>query len=268
MQWLKAPTAGQIFVTDGTQTFSFDEVLINQGDPNGLGGFSFDVRYDPTIWQQPSIDLTPAVVLFAGSGRLLNCSITIPANGIIHVACASTGAIGTGPIFSGSQVIAHVTLTPQDAVVEALRPNKENGVVSVVKDDQVTVTNSCGQPLNDGTIQPVPGQPECQGLPLPGVGPGGVLLGNPNGGQSVVTTRRLEADVTKDCEVNIADMQFEAGKFGLSAGSLLYNVFYDISSPLQRGDGEIDINDVQFAYGRFGSTCANPIPAQPPQPAP
>jgi len=257
-----------VFLTDGTQTYSFDEILINQFDPNGLGGFSFDIHYDPTVWQQPTIDLTPAVVLFASSGRLLNCGITIPLNGVIRVACASTGTLGVGPIFSGPQVLAHVTLTPQDVLVEAIRPNKENGAVAVVKDDQVTVTNSCGQPLNDGTIQPLPGQPECQGVLLPGVGPGGVLTGNPNGGQTTATIRRLEADLNKDCTVDVLDMQAEALRFGTSQGSLLYGEWYDVDSPLQRGNGEIDINDVQFVYGRFGSTCQISVPPQGPQPPP
>ncbi len=248
--------------------WSFDEVMVNQGDPNGLGGFSFDVHYDPTVLLPPTIDLSPAVAIFAAAGRTLNCTVGIPLNGINHVACASTGPFGTGPQWVGPKVMAHVTLTPQSIIVETLRPNKENGVVTVVKDDQVTVTNSCGQPLNDGTTAAVPGQPECQGNPLQGVGPGGVLIGNPNGGKTTVTIRRLEGDITKDCQVNVADMQLEASKFGTSIGSLLYNVFFDVNEPIQFGDGHIDILDVQFVFGRFGSTCAAAIPAQPAQSTP
>ncbi|MBF6601100.1 MAG: DUF11 domain-containing protein [Dehalococcoidia bacterium] len=280
VSWLKTPTSGNLWlctvgtactansVGQQTNTFSFAEVMQNQGDPNGLGGFSFDVLYDPTQYQAPAIDLSPAVALFAASGRTLDCSITIPQNGRVHVACASTGTIGTGPVFTGNQTMANVTLTPQDSLVEAIRPNKENGDVSVVKDDQVTVTNTCGQPLNDGTSQPVPGQPECQGNPLQGVGPGGVLIGNPNGGQTTQTIRRLEGDVNKDCGVTVVDMQMLASRFGMSQGNLLYNLFYDVSSPLQKGDNEIDINDIQFVYGRSASTCSTPIPAQPAQAAP
>lgn len=278
--WHKTPDSGNLWLcTEGpacdaqslpeqTNTFVFDEVMVNQGDPNGLGGFSFDLHYDVTQYQAPVIDLTPAINLFAAAGRTLDCSITIPQNGTVHVACASTGPIGTGPIFVGAQVMAHVTLTPQAQLVQSIRPNKENGDVSWVKDDQVTVTNTCGQPLNDGTIQPVPGQPECQGVNLQGVGPGGVLTGNPNGGESVQTIRRLEGDITKDCSVTVADMQLEASKFGMSVGNLLYNVFFDVNSPLQHGDGEIDINDIQFVYGRFGSECNAPIPPQPAQALP
>ena len=275
--WSKVPTCGDgnVWLAENNNPAqsagqcvgdaSFDEVMTNQGDLNGLGGFSFDLHYDPTQYIAPVIDLQPAIDLFAASGRTLDCSITIPANGIVHVACASTGPIGVGPVFVGAQVMAHVTLTPQDLLVEAIRPNKENGDVSTVKDDQVTVTNTCGQPLNDGSIQPIPGQPECQGVNLQGVGPGGVLTGNPNGGQLTNTIRRLEGDITRDCSVDVSDMQLEASKFGMSVGNLLYNIFDDVNSPLQHGDGEIDINDIQFVYGRFGSECSSPIPPQPAQ---
>lgn len=262
--WSKSPTSANLFLAGpGPFTFTFQEIMTNQGDPNGLGGFSFDLRYDPTQYLAPSFDFSPAIALFAASGRTLDCSITQPANGIVHVACASTGTFGVGPVFTGPQVMANVTLTVQQSLVQSIRPNKENGDLSFVKDDQVTVTNTCGQPLNDGTIQPLPGQPECQGDPLQGVGPGGVLEGNPNGGESVQAIRRLEGDVDKDCGVNVSDMQLEASKFGTAVGSLLYNLFYDVNSPLANGDGRIDIQDVQFVYGRFGSTCASPIPPQP-----
>ena len=275
--WSKSPTCpdGNVWLAENNNlaqsgsecvgSASFDEVMTNQGDPNGLGGFSFDLHYDPTQYIAPTIDLQPAIDLFAAAGRTLDCSITIAGNGIVHVACASTGPIGTGPQWVGPQVMAHVTLTPQDLLVEAIRPNKENGDVSTVKDDQVTVTNTCGQPLNDGTIEPIPGQPECQGNPLQGVGPGGVLTGNPNGGQLTNTIRRLEGDIDRDCSVDVSDMQNEASRFGMSVGNLLYNVFYDVNLPLQHGDGEIDINDIQFVYGRFGSECMSPIPPQPAQ---
>ena len=264
VQWLKSPAAGQIFLTDGTQTFQFDEVLYNQTDPNGLGGFSFDINFDPTIWQQPSVDLSPAVVLFASTGRLLSCNISLLTANVDHIVCASTGTLGTGPVFTGPKVMAHVTLRPRDIVVGQIRPNKENGIVTAVKDTNVTVANTCGQPLNDGTIQPLPGQPECQGLLLTGVLPGGLLPQS----MTVVTIRRLEGDVTKDCSVDVADMQLEASKYGTAGGSLVYNVFYDVNSPLSNGDGQIDILDVQFVYGRFGSTCLSPIPPQAPQALP
>jgi hypothetical protein len=270
--WSKSPTSGNLFETTGSQTYSFDEIMTNQGDPNGLGGFSFDVHYDPTIFNNPVIDESPAIALFAnptahgatGGSRVLTCNHTILGNGIDHVLCTSTGTFGSGPQWTGAEVMAHVTLTPLEIVTEQVRPNKENGIVTPVKDTNTTVTNTCGQPLNDGTIHPIPGQPECQGNPLQGVGPGGVI----NDSMTTVTIRRLEGDVTKDCTVDVSDMQNEASRFGMSTGNLLYNVFYDVNLPLQHGDGEIDINDIQFVYGRMGSTCASPIPAQPAQALP
>ncbi len=257
--WSKTPASQNAFLTTGVQTFTFNEVMTNQGDPNGLGAFSFDIHYDPTIFANPVVDTSPAAALFAAAGRTLICSPTILGNGIDHIACVSTGPLGVGPTWVGPKVMAIVTLTPLEIVTEQIRPNKENGLVTAVKDTATTVANTCGQPLNDGTIQPLPGQPECQGLPLQGVGPGGVL----NDSMTVITLRRLEGDITKDCAVTIADAQLEASKFGMSVGNLLYNVFYDVNSPLQHGDGEIDILDIQFVFGRLGSTCATPIPAQP-----
>ncbi|MDE3096931.1 MAG: DUF11 domain-containing protein [Chloroflexota bacterium] len=257
--WSKSPASTNDFLTTGTGAFTFDEIMTNQGDPNGLGGFAFDLHYDPTIFSNPTVDTSPAAALFTAAGRTLSCSMSILGNGIDHIACASTGPFGVGPSWIGPKVMAHVTMTPLEIVTEQVRPNKENGIVTAVKDTNTVVSNTCGQPLNDGTIQPLPGQPECQGNPLQGVGPGGTL----NDSMTVATIRRLEGDVTKDCSVDIADMQLEASKYGTSVGSLLYNVFYDVNSPLQHGDGEIDILDVQFVYGRMGSTCTTPIPAQP-----
>jgi uncharacterized repeat protein (TIGR01451 family) len=293
--WQKSPTDSNVWLCDAsaactaqsvgqqTNVFKFDEIMVNQGDPNGLGAFSFDIHWDVTQYQNPctavvlnlpngsfncnGIDLSPAVALFAAAGRTLNCTITIPINGIIHVACASTGTWGQGPVWVGSKIMAHVTMTPQDFLVEAIRPNKENGDVSVVKDDQVTVTNTCGQPLNDNNPpagSTLPGNPDCQGNPLQGVGPGGLL----NISKTSQTIRRLEGDITKDCTVDVSDMQLEASKFGQSIGGLLYHVFYDVNLSLQHGDGEIDINDIQFIFGRNGSECSNPTPPQPTVQAP
>lgn len=293
--------SGQCFGQE-VNSGDFNEVLSNAGDPHGLGGVSWDIHFDPTQFlgfticnsnagapedadpdpslpgSQPEateggdgtptnacdpssgfIDIGPFADLMQDFGRTANCTVTVNGNGLIHVACASTGTFGSGPIFAGDQIVAHVHKVPQPAIVEAIRPNKENGDVSVIKDDQVTVTNTCGQPLNDGSSPGV----DCQGQNLPGVCAGGVLCSPVS--TNVETIRRLEGDVNKDCSVNVQDMQIEASKFGTSTGSLLFNEFFDVNSPLQHGDGEIDINDVQFVFGRFGSECSAPIPAQNPQ---
>ncbi len=272
VQWTKSPTVANLFLAENavppnTGTFTFDEIMWNQGDPNGLGGFEFTLNYDNTIWLQPSIDMSPAVALFAAAGRTLNCTMTQQLETQVHVACASTGPLYTGPVWTGPQVMAHVTMTLRDVVVEAIRPTKENGIVTAEKDTSVEPTNTCGWPLNDGTMQPLPGQTnECQGNPLLGILGGGQVANS----DSVVveTIRRLEGDINKDCKVDITDMQLEASKYGYALGSLLYNVWFDLEPNLPHGDGDIDIKDVQFVWGRSGSTCANPIPAQVPQPLP
>jgi len=209
------------------------------------------------------VDIGPIADLMSDFGRSADCTMTQTANGVDHIACASTGTFGSGPVFAGDQVVAHVHKVPQDLIRESIRPNKENGDVSVIKDDQVTVTNTCGQPLNQGDGNAA----ECQGTNLGGVCGGGVLCSPVS--VNVETIRRLEGDVNRDCSVNVQDMQIEASKFGTSTGSLLFSTFFDVNEPLQHGDGEIDINDVQFVFGRFGSECIGPtIPPQNPQPAP
>ena len=102
---------------------------------------------------------------------------------------------------------------------------------------------------------------ECQGVLLPGVLPGGLIADS----SSFITIRRLEGDVDKDCDVDIADMQAEATRYGFGFGSLLYQIWYDLEPHQTGADGDIDIKDVQFVFGRFGSKCSAPIPPQVPQ---
>lgn len=174
VSWQKQPATISATLTDPAQPFSFDEVMLNQGDPHGLGGFTFTVRYDASVWQTPALDLTPAIDLFSAAGRTLNCSPTSTAPGAAGVVCASTGLYGSGPVWSGPQALAAVTLTLLPNVAAAVISG--GGLQSVILDTDVQVTNSCGQPLNDGTIQPIAGQPECQGNLLPGLSGGGVVI--------------------------------------------------------------------------------------------
>jgi hypothetical protein len=82
------------------------------------------------------------------------------------------------------------------------------------------------------------------------------------GGSATFTVRRLEGDVNGDCRVNINDDQLVAGRYGATVGSLLYSRMLDVNLP--QTDGVINISDIQFVFGRNGSTCAVPIPPQPP----
>ena len=84
--------------------------------------------------------------------------------------------------------------------------------------------------------------------------------------QARFTVRRLEGDVTGDCMVKIDDLQQIANRYLASRGSLMYAPMYDVSLPVP--NGVIDVQDLQFVFGRVGSTCAQPIPAQPPVASP
>jgi uncharacterized repeat protein (TIGR01451 family) len=273
--WSKDPSLLQVFLcengsppTNGctvagqTGLVEFDEVLTNQGDPNGLGSFEFTIKYDNTIFSAPSVDTSPAAALFTAAGRTLICTMSIPQETQTHVACASTGTLYVGPSWVGSQVMANVDIVIKASVRGALYPHKHNGIVTRIDDVGTEVANTCGQPLNDGTETPLPGQEsECQGNLLLGVLPGGLLPDS----VLFITIRRLEADLDKDCDVDVSDMQNIAGRYGFGFGSLLYQIWYDLEPHQTGADGDIDIKDVQFVFGRAGSTCAVPIPAQVPQ---
>jgi uncharacterized repeat protein (TIGR01451 family) len=285
--WSKSPANQQVFLCEGgvvgvqgctanglAGTVSFQEIMTNQGDPNGLGAFQFTLHFDNSVFNVPVlcginvsicpttgsfVDISPAWTLFNAAGRNLVCTMTIPQETQIQVACASTGPIGTGPVWVGPQVMANVTMQVKDFVRASLFPHKENGIISRFDDTGTEPANTCGQPLNDGTGFVVPGQTtECQGVALLGILPGGLVADS----HAFVTIRRLEGDVNKDCSVTVADMQAEATRYGFGTGSLLYNLWYDLEPHTTGADGDIDIKDVQFVFGRFGSECTAPIPPQ------
>jgi hypothetical protein len=265
--WEKSEEIFQVFVTDGSETVTFQEIMINQGDPNGLGGFEFTILYDNQILHPPVIDLSPAIALFAAAGRTLDCTMTVQLETRVHVACVSTGTFGVGPVWVGAEVIAEVTFETRLVVNNFLRPMKNNGIVTWVKDVHVEAVNTCGMPLNDGSQDPIGDDGDkCQGELLQGILPGGLIENSDS--EVVITLRRLEGDVTKSCDVDVADLQAMASRYGYSFGSLLYNVWYDLEPYITNGDGDIDVKDLQMVYGRFGSTCANPIPAQNPHQLP
>ncbi|MHB8377806.1 MAG: hypothetical protein ACYDEB_12755 [Dehalococcoidia bacterium] len=169
--WEKQPAQITATLTSPAQTVSFDEVMSNQSDPNGFGGFAFTVRYDATVWQAPAIDMSPAVALFAAAGRVLLCSSPASSPGQTAMACASTGPFGTGPVWPGPQTLATVTLTLTPALAQTILGGG-SGVQTTVSDTGVQLSNTCGEALNDGT-----GQGACTGKLLPGLAPKGVVIG-------------------------------------------------------------------------------------------
>src|SRR3974377_1663568 len=53
-----------------------------------------------------------------------------------------------------------------------------------------------------------------------------------------------------------------ANRYLATRGTLLYSPLYDVSLPAP--SGVIDVQDLQFVFGRVNSTCADPVPPQPP----
>jgi hypothetical protein len=81
-------------------------------------------------------------------------------------------------------------------------------------------------------------------------------------GDLSVTARILEGDLNLDCKVTVLDDQAIAWRYGSSVGSTRYDPWYDLEPALK--DLDVDIKDVQKVFGRNGSTCADPVPPQPP----
>lgn len=195
VQWEKVPATINAVLQDPGQTFVFDEVMYNQSDPNGLGAFSFTLAFDNTVWQQPQFDLTPAMQLFALSGRALQCSPTLIGSTQINWACTSTGTLTVGPVWSGPQTMATVTLVLEPLVAEALLTGASTQITTQISDIDVDLANTCGWTLNDGTGQALPGQTnECQGNLLPGLlssgyvsDPGNIIITVSNGGTPTPT---------------------------------------------------------------------------------
>jgi hypothetical protein len=134
-------------------------------------------------------------------------------------------------------------LTIQPDLFQRIRPTKDNGVVTDLLDENCEIADIFGMPF-EGSVQ------------------GGLT---PDCGDATVTIRMLEGDVDLNCEVDVADDQAMAFRYGSFFGNLLYNKFFDLE-PNIAPDFDIDIKDLQTVFGRNGSTCDAPIPDQDPNP--
>jgi hypothetical protein len=121
-----------------------------------------------------------------------------------------------------------------------LHPGNDNGVVRKILDENCELVNALGHPQ-------------------PGSVNGGLAAGC---GDADVTVRVLEGDVNVDCVVDVADQQAIASRYGTFFGNIFYDPWYDLEPALK--DFDIDIKDLQKVFGRTGSTCATPVPPQPP----
>ena len=218
-----------------------DDLNDADGDAECLGAWEHQVRFDHKILSIVS-DLTPGNPSWLEStGRVANCTINVLNEDSILEGCVTTdgpaAGVQNGPC--GDGLLEQMLIIPKtkDLIYRSVfRPTKDNGVLTNIVDDNCEITDIYGEPMT-GTL---PGQlvPVC--------------------GDLNITVRMLECDVDLDCDVDVADEQAVAMRYGASWGLQLYNQWFDLEP--KYADQDIDIKDLQFCFGRNLSTCQAPIP--------
>jgi hypothetical protein len=251
------PGEGNLYV------YEYASGVITQGDqdgdtiPDGLGAYEFQVEYDNFVIQS----LNPEDIVFnpgpvapypngtdgvadgeGGSRGPANCSFSLIQENRIRFGCVTIGLEPEGPI--GEFDLARLNLIPHPDLTNDIFPGNDNGVVTVLKDNGCELVDILGHPTA-GSVN------------------GGLT---PVCGDLAVTVRILEGDLDLDCDVDVADAQKIAFRYGSFFGSLLYSQWYDLEPNLH--DLDIDIKDLQKVFGRIGSTCQDPVGPQPPAPPP
>jgi hypothetical protein len=227
-------------------------------DPEGLGAYEFQIRYDEKVFEHPIQVVDQGFANGAFGNRLPSwngfdaCAITVMTENWILFGCGSkdnpaTPGFDPGKVSFSGDIITKITVKPQPDLRYRIRPTKDNGVVRTLVDDNCNVSDVYA---NNG-----------EGAPWPGTLPGGIT---PDCTNATITVRMLEGDLNLDCQVDIQDDQAIAYRYGSTFGMLTYDSFHDLDP--STGDNDIDIKDLQFVFGRNGSRCQAPIPDQPPSP--
>jgi hypothetical protein len=203
-----------------------------------MGAWEIQIKFDHKVF---NVSIDPNEQLFIDAGRTPNCNVQVVTENWILFGCVSTGPVGSGPTGNGL-VLATITLTPNEDLKFRLHPGNDNGVTRLILDENCEIADTLGHPL-------------------PGSINGGLAL---ECGDASVTVRILEGDLDLDCDVDVADEQLIASKYGTFFGNIFYDPWFDLEPALK--DFDIDIKDLQKVFGRDGSTCQNPIPPQPPVP--
>jgi uncharacterized repeat protein (TIGR01451 family) len=265
------------------------ERLFNQNDPDGAGAFEFQLKFDHKIFdieifhgvdlngdgdctdngEDQAQDTVDACYLYQ-TGRVPNwtggvggCDMTIVNENFILFGCVSKNpepapgdpvVITPGPQGS-SDVVATIHISPEPDLKFRLTPGQKNGVLRTILDENCEVADIFGDPLSSGAVDELGRQ-----IPLIGIVTGGLVEACDD---LTVTSRILEGDLDLDCQVDVADDQQIAFRYGSFFGNLLYDPWFDLEPSLK--DFDVDIKDLQKVFGRNGSTCEEPIPAQPAQ---
>jgi hypothetical protein len=235
---------------NGEGELVIEEWVFNADDPDGLGAYEFQLKFDHKIF-----DIVIEDAGFLGStGRTVDCTMTIIGENDIRFGCVSSSldfpVPDPGPL--GSGVLALIHVTPEADLKYRLTPGQDNGLVRTILDENCELADVYGDPLADS-----------QGNLLPGILSGGLVAVCTD---ASITVRILEADLNLDCGVDIIDDQMIAYRYGAGFGNTLYDPWYDLEPALK--DFDIDIKDIQKVFGRNGSTCQEPIPDQSPSPPP
>jgi hypothetical protein len=273
-------------VNNGEGHLDVSEMILNVGgDPDGVGAFEFQVKYDNHIFDiqicEGSAPLNPDGTCAApvpgdpahwlystgrveGAPGIGGCAATIITENDVRFGCVSKNPVdGNGDpiITTGVQtdgVAATIHLWPKADLVNRLTPGNNNGAIRTILDEGCEVADIWGHPLSTGATDALGRE-----IPLDGILPGGLVS---DCADLTVTVRILEGDMNLDCQVTVADDQIEASHYGAMFGNLLYQPWYDLEPAIK--DGDVDIKDLQKVFGRNGSMCAAPIPPQDPEPGP
>ncbi|MEX2246801.1 MAG: hypothetical protein WEC75_08945 [Dehalococcoidia bacterium] len=242
------------------------EVITSIFDPEGLGAFEVQIKYDHKIFD---IDVTPTDFLYS-TGRVPTdpsdpetggCLFSIFNENAILFGCVSKDDDQAPPILdgpTGTGTVAVIEILPEGDLKYRLHPGQQNGIVRRILDENCEAADIFGDPLAtaDGEL-------------LLGIAPGGLIE---DCDDLDVTVRILEGDLDLNCLVDVADDQAIAFRYGAFFGSLLYDPWFDLEPALK--DFDIDIKDLQKVFGRNGSTCSQSglpedgtFPAQEPQDA-
>ena len=260
-----APTAGTAPCNEnGEGRLILGEMLTNINDPEGLGAFEFQVKFDHKIFD---VNVTATDFLYS-TGRVADlgsgvggCTNSIINENAILFGCVSKNPVdgGGNPIITpgptGNGMVAVIEVLPEADLRYRITPGQENGIARKILDENCEAADIYGDPLADGL-----------GNPLPGIVTGGLVE---DCGDVDVTVRILEGDLNLDCTVDVLDDQAIAFRYGAYIGSLRYDPWFDLEPALR--DYDVDIKDLQKVFGRNGSDCSQSglpadgtIPAQPP----
>jgi hypothetical protein len=227
----------------------------------GLGAYEFSVEFDPLVVQSvnptdvifsagclaanPVDDITKCGIapLMSGGVPALqrgapDCTMSITSENLVRFGCVTSGQ---NPGAAGDFELARLKLMPAADDVKDTFPGNDNGINTLVKDNQCELADTLGHPL-------------------PGSLNGAGLLGTC--GDLAVTIRILEGDFNLDCKVDVLDEAAIAQHYGSTFGSALYDKWFDVEPKFH--DLDVDIKDLQKVFGRDGSNCQDPIPPQPP----